>query len=50
MRRTRTVTLLLAGATALALSLAGVAIAAADQPANRGWHHPGDVVSELSGR
>jgi hypothetical protein len=41
MERTRTViTLLLGAATAVALVLGAASVAAADEPANRGWSSP----------
>lgn len=51
MRPTRTIlTLLLASATLLALALGGAAVATAEEPANRGWTSPIDVVQEFAGR
>ena len=51
MRRTRPVmALLLAAATLVALALGGAAVAAADEPANRGWSSPIGAVEEFGGR
>jgi hypothetical protein len=51
MRRTRSViTLFLAAATLVALVLGGTAVAAAGEPANRGWSSPADAIERFSGR
>jgi hypothetical protein len=49
MQNTRSVaTIILVGATALALALGGAAAASAGEPANRGWNTPAGQADEFA--